>query len=164
MELYGKTVCIVGCGSIGTECAKRFKAFGCQIIGVDIFTRNDVNYDHIYLIDELNDILSRVDILILTLPLTSKTKHLINSNNLNLLNNAVLVNISRGQIVDTNALETALDHHLLGAVIDVFEEEPLSQDSLLWNKDNVIITPHNSFVGEGNDKRLDDIILRNVVR
>ncbi|MGN1183216.1 MAG: NAD(P)-dependent oxidoreductase [Faecalibacillus sp.] len=164
LELYGKTVCIVGCGSVGTECAKRFKAFGCQVIGVDVFTRDDVNYDGIYLIDELNNVLSRVDILILTLPLTSKTRHLINSNNLNLLNNAVLVNISRGQIVDTDALEVALDHHLLGAVIDVFEEEPLSQDSFLWNKDNVIITPHNSFVGEGNDKRLNDIISKQLER
>ncbi len=77
---------------------------------------------------------------------------------------SVLVNIARGKIVDTAALERALQKNLHGAVLDVFEEEPLAQNSPLWDMKNVIVTPHNSFVGEGNQARLFDLILSNIGR
>ena len=76
---------------------------------------------------------------------------------------AVLVNIARGVIVDTNALLNHIDR-FIGAVLDVFEEEPISEESPLWDKENVILTPHNSFVGDGNGARLKRIILNNFKR
>jgi phosphoglycerate dehydrogenase-like enzyme len=65
-------------------------------------------------------------------------------------------------LVDSAALLTALCEKLRGAVLDVFEEEPLGQDSPLWNMDNVVLTPHNSFVGDGNGLRLEKVILENL--
>ena len=74
---------------------------------------------------------------------------------------AVLVNIARGGVVDTDALIMTLPR-LRGAALDVFEEEPLNEASPLWDMENVIITPHNSFVGNGNDKRISDLIMKNL--
>lgn len=163
LELYGKTVCIVGCGNVGTECAKRFKAFGCEVLGVDLYPRLDDNYKAIYSLDKINNLLSNADVVILTLPLTEETKHLFDKELFNSFkNNSVLVNISRGAVVDENALLDALDNRLLGAVIDVFENEPLSELSPLWDRDNVILTPHNSFVSDGNAKRLEEVIFSNL--
>ena len=75
---------------------------------------------------------------------------------------AVFVNIARGAIVEETALLKALDEKLSGAVLDVFEEEPLAINSPLWKKENVIITPHNSFVGDGNVQRLSALIFKNL--
>lgn len=162
MELAGKTVLIVGCGSVGNECAKRFKAFDCKIIGVDLFPREDSVYREILPLDKLDEALTQADIVVLTLPLTEQTKHLINEERLSLLKDgATLVNIARGAIIDTYALLNHTDR-LTGAVLDVFEEEPLSTDSPLWKKQNILLTPHNSFVGEGNGKRLKVIIGKNL--
>jgi len=162
MELAGKTVCILGCGSVGTECAKRFKVFGCQVTGVDLYPRMDENYDDMVSLENLEKILPESDIVILTLPLTDETQHLMNEGRLGLLKaGAIFVNIARGAIVDMKALINALPN-LGGAVLDVFEEEPLGEDSPLWEMENVIITPHNSFVGEGNRDRLWKVILDNL--
>lgn len=163
-ELYGKTVVIVGCGSVGAECAKRFKAFECLIIGVDIFAVKSELFDKLYDISNLQTIVSKADILVLTLPLTNETKHLINADILSQTKKtAIIVNISRGSIVDTNALIEALDKETIGgAVLDVFEDEPLANDSCLWDYDNVVISPHNSFVSNKNNNRLFELIKRNL--
>ena len=159
LELYGKNICIVGCGNVGTECAKRFKAFGCVIYGVDLFPREDENYKEMYAISELDKAIEDADIVVLTLPLTEETKHLFNKERFNRMKRgAILVNIARGAVVDTEALICSLSGHLGGAVLDVFEQEPLNENSPLWNMENVILTPHNSFVGENNGKRLWDVI------
>ena len=160
---YGKSVCIIGAGNVGTECAKRFKAFGCKIFGVDVFPKEDENYENVYPLESLDDVLSKSDVVVLTLPLTEKTKGLINKNRFDKMkNNAVLVNIARGLVVEEKALLDALENKLLGAVVDVFESEPLPNDNPLWKKENVIITPHNSFVGDGNNERLDEVVLGNL--
>ena len=162
MELADKTVLIVGCGSVGNECAKRFKAFDCKIIGVDLYPREDSLYSEILPLDKLNEALTQADIVVLTLPLTEQTKHLMDEERFSLMKDgAALVNIARGAIIDTNSLLNHIDR-LTGAVLDVFEEEPLSTDSSLWNKQNIILTPHNSFVGEGNGERLRSIIFDNL--
>lgn len=161
-ELYGQTVSVLGCGSVGTECAKRFRAFGCKVIGVDISIREDKNYDFIYNMSALKQVLSETDITVVTLPLTADTRHLFNADLLGIMKeNSILVNIARGAVIDTDALIDALQNRLYGAVLDVFEEEPLG-DSPLWNMDNVIITPHNSFVGNGNNERMSRVILENL--
>lgn len=164
LELCGKTVSIIGCGSVGQECAKRYKAFGCKVLGVDLISLESEHFDSIYSISEINKVLSFCDILVLTLPLTDITHHLIDEEKLCRLNkDAIIVNISRGGIIKTEALIDSLKNgHLMGAVLDVFEEEPLNRNSPLWNMENVILTPHNSFVGEGNKNRLLELIFNNL--
>lgn len=161
-ELCGKQVCVVGCGSVGTECAKRFRAFGCKVIGIDLFPREDAYYEEMWGLEQLENILGESDVVVLTLPLTEETKHLMNEKKLKMMKpGAILVNIARGAVVDTEALIQVLPY-LGGAVLDVFEEEPLSEKNILWDMENVIATPHNSFVGDGNGKRLSEVILKNV--
>ena len=162
LELAGKNVLIVGCGSVGNECAKRFKAFDCSITGVDLFPREDNLYSEMLPLDKLDNALKQADIVVLTLPLTEQTNYLIDNSKLSLMKDgATLVNIARGAIVDTEALLNHIDR-FTGAVLDVFEEEPLNENSTLWSKQNIILTPHNSFVGEGNGGRLREIIIRNL--
>ena len=163
LELYEKNVCIVGCGNVGTECAKRFNAFGCNTYGVDLYPREDKEYSIIYPLDNLDNGIENADIVVLTLPLTKETTNLFNKDRLfKIKKGAILINIARGGVIDTNALVEALDNHLGGAVLDVFEEEPLNENSPLWDKENVIITPHNSFIGENNKVRFWRIIKTNM--
>ena len=163
LELYGKTVCIVGCGNVGTECAKRFQACGCKVLGVDLYPREDIAYEKMYPLENLDEALSQADVVVLTLPLTDETRHMVNDGRFaNMKDGSVLVNIARGAVVDEKALLKALDEKLLGAVLDVFEEEPLSADNPSWKKENVILTPHNSFVGDGNSERLYWVIIENL--
>ena len=162
-ELFGSTVVIVGCGSVGTECAKRFRAFGCTVIGVDIAVREDPFFETILPLDSLDGALARADVVILTVPLTDATRGLIDARRLALISgqngkNGILVNIARGPVVDRQALETWNG----SAVLDVFDDEPLVPDSPLWGNHNFIITPHNSFVGDGNRNRIDRVIVRNL--
>ena len=162
LELNGKKDCIVGCGSVGTECAKRFSAFGCHVVGIDLYPREDEYYQEMLHLKMLDDVLYQMDIIVLTLPLTEETHYLMNDGRFKQLKEgAVLVNIARGAVVDTEALIKNLDK-LGGAVLDVFEEEPLSGDSELWDREDVILTPHNSFVGENNQKRLLEVIMENL--
>lgn len=164
LELFGKTVCILGCGSVGTGCAKRFGAFGCKVVGVDLYPREDENYERIVGLANLNEILPKADVLVLTLPLTEETKHLMSAERFGLLKHgAVFVNIARGGVVDSAALVESMEK-LGGVVLDVFEEEPLDTESPLWDMQNVIITPHNSFVGDNNQKRLTEVIIANLLK
>ena len=164
LEMFGKTVCIVGCGNVGTECAKRFKAFGCRVIGVDLFSEQNEYYETIKGLNEFDDVLEIADIIILTLPLTEITKNLINQNRFDKMKKeSVIVNIARGRIIDEKALSKALRTRLLGAVLDVFEEEPLDFQNEIWRAENVILTPHNSFVGDGNEGRLWNVIKDNLL-
>lgn len=154
LELTDKNVLVVGCGSVGNECAKRFKAFDCNVYGVDLYPREDEFYKTIYPLDELNNAIQLADIIVLTLPLTEQTKYLINEETFSLMKQGtVLVNIARGAVVDTNALLKNIDK-LGGAVLDVFEEEPLSDNSPLWDNKKILLTPHNSFVGDIVNVRL----------
>ena len=163
LELYGKTVLIIGCGSVGTECAKRFKAFDCRVIGVDLFPYENEYFSEMSGLNDLDEKLSQADVVVLTLPLTEETQGLFGTTRFEKMKTgAVLVNISRGAIVDESALLNALDKQLFGAVLDVFEEEPLSKNSALWGKGNVIITPHNSFVGDKIEERLCESVFKNL--
>lgn len=156
LELFGKTVCIVGTGSVGTECAKRFKAFDTTVLAADIVKPQGEWYDAYYPMDELSAALNISDVAVLTLPPTDSTRHLFGKELLSQLKKgAVLVNIARGAVIRENDLIEALQSAALGgAVLDVFEEEPLSESSPLWHMENVVLTPHNSFVGDGTGERL----------
>ena len=164
LELTDKNVLIVGAGSIGSEVAKRFRAFDANVIGVDLFPSDNPNFKEIHPIDELDNLLKTADIVVLTLPLTSDNEGFFNNEKFCLMkDSSVFVNIARGKLVNQNHLISALEQcKIAGAVLDVFEEEPLDESSKLWDFDNVIITPHNSFVGENNNKRMFDIIISNL--
>lgn len=163
-ELYNKKVAVIGCGSIGTEIAKRFKVFGCEIIGIDISPIKSEYYDKYVMTDQMETILSYVDIVISSAPLTDETYHMINADRISIMkDDAVLINLSRGGVVDESALIDSLKQNkLYGAALDVFEEEPLREDSELWDFENVIITPHNSFVGDRNNERMFNVIYKNL--
>ncbi len=164
-ELFGKTVCVVGCGSVGNECAKRFAAFGCEVIGVDLMPYDNSLYKEMLSVDKIDAALNKSDITVLTLPLNSETQGLFNKQRFDAMKEkSVLVNVSRGGVVDSKALVEALNGKLYGAVLDVFENEPLDDNSPLWDMENVIITPHNSFVGEGNHSRMLEVIFSNLTK
>ena len=163
-ELAGKRVCIIGCGSVGSECAVRFSAMGCDVIGIDAIPTPKKEFTLILSVDSLKATASMSDIIILTLPLTEETRGIIDRSVLeNLSLGAVIVNISRGAIIDTSALiEVLSERSDITAVLDVFTEEPLSAENQLWDMENLLITPHNSFVGEGNADRLWSVIIDNI--
>lgn len=161
-ELNGKCVLIIGCGNVGSECAKRFSAFGCKVIGLNRTVKPKAFFDEVYPLAELDDLLPGADIVVVTIALTKETRGLMTAGRICLMKpDAILVNISRGAVVPTCALEESIDS-IGGAVLDVFEEEPLSPDSPLWDKENVLVSPHNSFVGEGNAERLSSLVIRNI--
>lgn len=164
LELAGKTVAIIGTGNVGTECAKRFNAFDTTVLAVDLIKPESDFFDEFYHIENIKTALSRADIVVLALPLTPETNGMLSEDMLSYFKeNSILVNISRGQIIDEDALIATLKKsNLMGAVLDVFCEEPLPADSPLWDMENVIITPHNSFVGEGNNARLFEVIKTNL--
>ena len=164
LELAGKRVCIVGAGNIGTEVAKRFRAFDAVVIGVDLYPAKNECFDDVFPLDALDAELSKADVVILTLPLTDDNVGFFDKKKFELMkDSAIFVNIARGKLVNEQDLTKALDAKLVfGAVLDVFEEEPLSTDSCLWDMKNVIVTPHNSFIGENNSDRLFETITNNL--
>lgn len=163
LEFSGKTVVIVGCGSVGTECAKRFNAFGCTVIGVDVIPCHSKWYAQIVNLDDLDKLIPACDVVVLTLPLTDETRGLFNKVRIsNMKDAAVLVNIARGEIVDQTALIEELNSKRISAVLDVFDAEPLAAQSPLWEMENVLVTPHNSFVGDGNHQRMINRIVANL--
>lgn len=164
LELTSKNVLVVGAGSIGSEVAKRFKAFDANVVGVDLFPNDNAKFNEVLPLIELDNQLKTADIVVLTLPLTSDNAGFFNADKFNMMkDSAIFVNIARGKLVNQNDLISALEQcKIAGAVLDVFEEEPLEESSKLWNFDNVIITPHNSFVGDMNNKRMFDTILINL--
>ena len=163
LELAGKTVCILGTGSVGTACAERFRAFSCRVVGVNRTVRALAAFDEVLPMDALDDALARSDVVVVTLPLTDTTRALLNAGRLEKMKpGAVLVNIARGALIEETALVDALQSRLGGAVLDVFDSEPLPPESPLWTMENVIVTPHNSFDSDGNAARLDGLILKNL--
>ena len=117
-------------------------------------------------LDCMDEILPEEDIVILSIALTEETRGLMNVVRLaEMKTGSVLVNVSRGAIIDEKALVQKLKQgKFRGAALDVVEEEPLSAESELWDLQGVIISPHNSFVGDGTKERMFDLICSNLKR
>lgn len=166
LELYGKTIVFVGTGSIAIESAKRFQGFGVNIIGVNTKGRETEYFDRCYSIDKLDEVLSISDVVVLTMPYTEKTHHLINTDRLKQMKkDTVLINVSRGSIINERDLIKHLkEGNLLGAALDVFEEEPLPLENSLWDMENVIVTSHNSWISEMKDERRFKTVFENMKR
>lgn len=165
-ELSGKHVLILGCGAVGRACAQRFAAMGCAVTGIARTPRTIAYFDKVYPLSTLPSLLPVADVVILALPASPSTRQLFNAETLEQIKqDSILVNIARGELVDETALIEVLQQgQLAGAVLDVFAKEPLTPDSPLWEMPNVIITPHNSFVGDGNIARLNHQIILNIKR
>lgn len=163
-ELAGKSACIVGFGAYGMETAKRLKAFDVQVAVVNRTQKESPWVDAFYPLEAINDALRNADIVILAIALTEQTHHLVSEERFAAMKNgAVFVNAARGGLVDETALLHALETgKLSGAALDVFETEPLPDDSKLWNAANLILSPHHSFISENNHKRLMDIVFENL--
>jgi len=181
IELRGSTVGIVGYGSIGREVARLLYSYGAKVLA----TKRDVmhpeddgyvpaglgdpqgNYFHrLYPNEALNAMLKECDFVVVSPPLTAETNHMISTEQFAAMKPGVfLVNVSRGPVVDTNALlEAAKSGKLGGAVLDVFEEEPLPADSPLWDAPNVVITPHIAGVSKRSMDALVDLFVVNLGR
>ena len=115
-------------------------------------------------INALSSEVGDYDIVVLTAPYTKETHHLLSSEILNSLRkDAILVNIARGGLIDTKALINVLTERTdLFAALDVFEEEPLTKENILWSLPNVAVSPHNSFVSNGNNNRMFSVIYSNL--
>jgi phosphoglycerate dehydrogenase-like enzyme len=180
-ELHGATLGIVGYGSIGRHVARLAQAFGMRVLAIkrDVRHLADDRYtvpgigdpdgdlpDRIYPPQALHSFLSECDYVVLTVPLTSQTHHLVDTAALAAMKSgAVLINIARGDVVDEQALVAALDQGKIGgAALDVFAGEPLPEDHPLWKLPNVIISPHIGGFTPHYDDRATDIFAENLRR
>lgn len=165
LELHKKTIGIIGVGEIGLETAKIAKAFDMKVLGVRYSGKAADFVDEMFTPDQLQEVLQQSDYIVITLPLTEETKHMFTAKEFGLMKkSAFLVNIGRGQIIKENDLIKALEQQeIAGAGLDVFSEEPLSENSPLWGMENVIITPHTSGATEHYDERvIKNIVLPNL--
>ncbi|MFB6122080.1 MAG: NAD(P)-dependent oxidoreductase [Haloferacaceae archaeon] len=165
-ELTGKTVTIVGLGSIGQAVVERLQGFGVETIGVRYTPSKGGPTDEVvgFDADDVHEALSRTDYLVIACPLNDMTRGLVGEAELATLPpNAVVVNTARGAIVDTSALVSALQvNGIRGAALDVTDPEPLPNDHVLWDMGNVLITPHTGGHTPYHWPRLADIVATNV--
>ena len=145
--VYGSTVLVLGMGDIGGEFAARCKALGAKVIGVRRSPRPCPEYaDEVHLLEDLDSLLPQADVVAITLPGTDATRGLMSRERLaKMKEGAVLLNVGRGFIVETEALSDALERgHLSGAGVDVTDPEPLPPTHRLWNIPTAVVTPHIS--------------------
>lgn len=166
LELYGKTIGFIGTGSIASEAAKRLKGFDVKILGLNTRGTNTEYFDQCYSIDKIKDMVKLCDAVVVSIPHTEKTHNLLNEEVFQEMKNGVyLVNIARGSIIHESAMiENLKNGKIKCAALDVFEKEPLDENNPLWEMENVIITPHNSWVSEMRDDRRFNIIYENLKR
>ncbi len=145
--LQGKVMGVVGYGEIGRECAILAKPLGVMIHA----TRRNVEksaddpiVDRVYRPEQLEEMLGEIDVLLAAAPLTSRTRHMLGEHQFQAMKpSAIVINVGRGPVIDERALITALQKgQIAGAALDVFEQEPLPEDSPLWAMENVLISPH----------------------
>jgi D-2-hydroxyacid dehydrogenase (NADP+) len=166
--LDGKRMTIVGLGSIGMEIAKRAQAFGMSITGVRRHPDRDkpASVDRVVGVDRLDDALAGCDVLVLAAPGVAATRAMIGARELALLNpGAIVVNVARAAIVDQKALMQGLEGgHVGGAVLDVFDTEPLDPESPLWSMRNVVVTPHSSGFRSTHWRDVIELFVDNMTR
>ncbi len=165
-EIYGKTVGILGVGNIGRTVAQKCRAMGMRVLGLRLSGREDPSADRVFPVSGLFDLLRESDYVVITLPLTSETHHLIGREQLRAMKPAaVLINVARGAIVDEPALVEALKAgRIAGAGLDVFESEPLAPTSELWALPNVLISPHMSAISPYYMDRAIAVFCENLAR
>jgi phosphoglycerate dehydrogenase-like enzyme len=163
-EIYGKIVGIIGLGSIGEEIARKASFFGMRVLGVQKNPRPIKYVDRVYEVKEMDEVFRKSDYVINLLPLTAGTRKLIDRRYFDSMKKtACFINIGRGPTVNQTDLVDALkSNRIAGLVADVYEEEPLPEDSPLWQLENVILTPHIAGVSPNYVKRAMDVITHNL--
>ncbi len=166
-ELSELTVGIIGYGSIGMELASLLQPFGTRIVATRRHPERGVgDASHVELrgLDQLDEVLTESDIVVVAAPLTDETAGLIGAEQLaRMREDAWLINIARGRLIDEVALRRALTSGWIGgAVLDVFSEEPLSPESPLYDTPNLIITPHTSWASDRVAERTVDLFIDNL--
>ena len=163
--IKGKTVVLVGTGTLGSSMAKLVAPLGVNIIGVNKRGRKVEGCSKIITIDKIDNVLPDADFLYLAVPGTPETKNLINRERLNMLKpECGIVNIGRQSVMDYEVLcEKLKKNEIAGAILDVFTPEPIEKNSKLWSTPNLIITPHVSSDDHGNYVKLTlDIFVKNL--
>ncbi len=164
-DLEGRTLALVGLGRIGSEVARTGRVLGMTVIGTDLKSVAPV-VDRYYALEQLYAMLPMAEVLVLAVPHTPLTDKMIGAAELALLpGGAYFINIARGAVADELALVEALrSGHLSGAALDVFEEEPLSPGSPLWEMSNVLISPHSASTSDRENQRITDLFCDNLRR
>ena len=161
--LMGKAALILGTGDIGTNVAKRLKAFDVHTIGIRrTISETSKWFDEVETIDALDEQLSRADLVIGCLPKTAQTTHLLTEARLRKIKKGgLIVNVGRGSlIVQPDLIKLLEEGHLSGAVLDVTDPEPLPIDNPLWGMKNVLITPHISGISFGHAPQVEDNVAK----
>jgi len=167
IELRGKSMLVIGYGGIGVQVAERARAFGMDVFAID---KNDIpltsTLDGSGKPDELDAFLESADVVVSCVPITPETEGMIGAEQFSKMKKgAYFINVSRGKVVDTDALVQALkEGKLTGAGLDVVDPEPLPADSPLWKMENVIITPHVAGVSDARSDRQSSLIASNLER
>jgi len=167
IHLGGKTLGVIGLGGIGLEVCKRGNAFGMRVIGVDPAPKDRPDYvEEIYDPEDLRVMLASSDFVVVCVPHTGETEYMLSDDGQRAMKpGSILVNIGRGKVVDLAALAQHIESgHIGGAALDVYEEEPLSQDHPLWTMEQVLLTPHVAGISPEIQGRREDVIVENVRR
>jgi phosphoglycerate dehydrogenase-like enzyme len=165
-ELGGSRVVFLGAGHIAREIATRLRPFGVRLIAVRRQSTHDDHFDESFQVERLKEVVRDADWLLVTAPLTASTRGLVDSDILAAMpRHARVVNVARGEIVDIDALTSALaGGSLAGAILDVFSEEPLPPDDLLWSLPGVVILPHTTWRSPEVHGREAKLFLENLQR
>ena len=164
--LEGRSVCVVGLGTLGRGVASRAAALGMRVTGVKRTVEQVTDVERVYPSDDLVEAVEGVDFVVLACPLTDETHHLLDGEVLAAMDgSAYLVNVARGPVVDETALVGALrEGEIAGAALDVFEAEPLPEESPLWDMEEVLVTPHRAAATWEYYQLVGDIVRENVER
>ena len=165
-QLDEMTVLVVGLGGIGSECARRFHALGARVWGTTRSGEPLAGVDRLVPLDELTEAVAGVDAIVVTLPGTAQTHHLIGADVLEAVKpGAIVANVGRGTVIDEVALLAALDDGRVAfAALDVFEQEPLDAASPLWGHPNVLVSPHTAALSSKEEERIARRFAENAAR
>lgn len=164
--IAGETACVVGLGGLGSGIVDRLTGLDLDVVGVRRTPTPEPGVDTIYTPAALETAVSDVRFVILAVPLTEQTRGLVDEDILEAMrDDAYLINVARGHVVDQEALVNALEtDRIAGAALDVFETEPLPESSPLWEMDEVIVSPHSGAFTWQYYEHVGDLVRENVIR
>ncbi len=164
LESMGKSILFLGAGGIATEAAKRLKVFDVETIAYRRTRKSNPNFDRTVFADTIDEEIKKADCVVACLPDTEATRNFVNADRINMMrDDAIFINVSRGVIVDEDALVKALENGKFRFVaLDVVKDEPLAEDSKLWNMERLFLSSHVSWISQMRPIRMKKNILDNL--